>query len=101
MTAKTDIENRMDSNAVSVESTDLFGIRRPLLCVDRPWNAYPLGTKAHSCMGGWWLRTERGWQWNGKHGTFPTPGGEACGKCIELPLPNAKSAGTDASAPES
>ena len=88
MTAKTDIENTEDSNAVSVESTDLFGIRRPLLCADRPWSEYPIGTKAHSCIGGWWLRTERGWQWNGKHGTFPTPGGEACGKCIELPLPN-------------
>jgi hypothetical protein len=91
MTAKTGIETPEDSNAVSVESTDLFGIRRPLLCVDRPWSAYPLGTKAHSCMGGWWLRTERGWQWNGKHGTFPTPGGEACGACIELPLSNAYS----------
>jgi hypothetical protein len=94
MTAKTDIENTVESNDVSVESTDLFGIRRPLLCADRPWIEYPIGTKAHSCIGGWRLRTERGWQWNGKHGTFPTPGGEACGKCIELPLPNRQSAGT-------
>ena len=51
----------------------------------RPWAEYPIGTKAHSCTGGYWLRVRRGWQWLGQGGTFPTPGGEACGACIEFP----------------
>lgn len=59
----------------------------PLDCLvgkDKPWRDYPIGTKAHSILGGHWLRTERGWQWqNGS--TFPTPGADAFGRCIELP----------------
>ena len=44
--------------------------------VDRPWREYPIGTKAHAVMGGYWTKTERGWKWC--HGsTFPTPGGDA------------------------
>ncbi len=51
---------------------------------DRDWNEYPIGTKAHAFNGGHWVRVERGWKWfNGS--TFPTPGGDAIGKCIELP----------------
>lgn len=56
--------------------------------IDRPWREFPIGTKAHACGGGYWYRVERGWKWNGPDGnggTFPTPGGEACGQCIELP----------------
>lgn len=64
-----------------------------LLRKDREWRDYPLGTKAHAITGGSWLRVERGWQWMGhtKHpgSTFPTPGADAFGECIELP-PNAK-----------
>lgn len=56
---------------------------------DRPWSEYPLGTLAHACTGGAWLRIAGGWQWNGHRphpgGTFPTPGGDAVGACIELP----------------
>ncbi len=56
---------------------------------DREWRDYPIGTKAHAYNGGAWLRTERGWQWNGHTdwpgGTFPTPGGDAIGYCVELP----------------
>jgi len=43
---------------------------------DRPWKDYPIGTKAHALMGGWWTKTERGWQW-GSGATFPTPGADA------------------------
>ena len=57
--------------------------------VDRPWSEYPLGTKAHAFNGGAWLRVERGWQWAGGSkfpgSTFPTPGADAFGQCIELP----------------
>ena len=52
------------------------------------WREYPLGTKAHSITGGAWTRVERGWKWgslDGIGGVFPTPGGDAIGKCIELP----------------
>lgn len=51
---------------------------------DKDWRAYPIGTKAHAYNGGAWLRTDRGWQWNGGV-TFPTPGADAIGYCIELP----------------
>ena len=52
--------------------------------VDRDWSEYPIGTKAHAVMGGYWIRVQHGWKWfNGS--TFPTPGGDACGACIELP----------------
>lgn len=56
----------------------------PRLKVDRPWSLYPIGTKAHAVTGGHWTRTERGWKALGGD-TFPTPGGDACGDCIELP----------------
>jgi len=56
----------------------------PRLRVDRPWDLYPVGTKAHAVTGSHWVRTERGWQTLGGD-TFPTPGGDACGACIELP----------------
>ena len=71
------------------------------LFVDRPWREYPEGTKARAVTGGAWYKRKRGWKWNGPDGnggTFPTPGGDACGKCIELPEPNAEglpSAGGD------
>jgi hypothetical protein len=63
--------------------------RLVLLRVDRPWSEYPLGTKAHSFMGGYWIRVKRGWKWHCGD-TFPTPGGDACGACIELPEQNVK-----------
>ncbi len=51
---------------------------------DRDWSKYPIGTKAHAFNGGHWIRVECGWKWfNGS--TFPTPGGDAIGKCIEFP----------------
>jgi len=58
------------------------------LLQDRPWRDYPEGTKAHAVMGGAWFKTAIGWKWNGPDGsggTFPTPGGDACGRCVELP----------------
>lgn len=51
---------------------------------DRDWSDYPIGTKAHAVMGGYWIKTEGGWKWN-SGSTFPTPGGDACGRCVELP----------------
>ena len=59
-----------------------------LLACDRPWSEYPVGTKAHAVMGGRWLKMPAGWKWNGPAGSggiFPTPGGDACGRCVELP----------------
>lgn len=55
---------------------------------DRPWEDYPIGTRAHAFNGGAWYRTEQGWKWNGPDGsggTFPRPGADAFGNCIELP----------------
>lgn len=43
------------------------------------WHEYPIGTKAKAVMGGYWVKTERGWHWPGG-GTFPTPGGDATGE---------------------
>ena len=51
---------------------------------DRGWSEYPIGTKVHSFSGGYWIRVERGWKWH-VGDTFPTPGGDAIGECIELP----------------
>jgi len=51
---------------------------------DRPWSEYPIGTKAHACSGGHWLRVETGWKWHSGD-TFPTPGGDAVGRCVEIP----------------
>jgi hypothetical protein len=51
---------------------------------DRPWNEYPLGTKAYAITGGYWLRVEHGWKW-WCGSTFTAPGGDAVGECIELP----------------
>jgi hypothetical protein len=36
---------------------------------------YPIGTKAHAIGGGYWIKTNRGWQWF-TGATFPTPGGD-------------------------
>lgn len=41
----------------------------------KPWNAYPIGTKAYAVMGGHWEKTGRGWKWC-TGATFPTPGGD-------------------------
>ncbi len=66
---------------------------RRLLDKDRPWNEYPLGTKAHAYNGGCWYRIERGWKWNGHLGgtgaVMGQPGPDACGACVELPPENA------------
>ena len=52
--------------------------------IDRPWNEYPIGTRAYAFDGGYWIKVELGWKWC-TGATFPKPGGDACGKCIELP----------------
>jgi hypothetical protein len=54
------------------------------LCKDRKWLDYPLGTKAYACTGGYWRRVRRGWKWYCGD-TFPSPGADAIGACIELP----------------
>jgi len=43
----------------------------------------PIGTKAHSATGGYWIKTNRGWKWC-TGDTFPTPGGDVIR--IELPI---------------
>jgi hypothetical protein len=39
------------------------------------WSEYPIGTLAHSSIGGRWTKTEHGWKAEGGD-TFPTPGGD-------------------------
>lgn len=56
-----------------------------LLVKDRDWRDYPLGTKAHAYNGGYWVRVVNGWKWF-SGSTFPTPGADAIGKCVELPV---------------
>lgn len=58
------------------------------ISVDKDLSEYPVGTKAKALMGGYWIKTERGWQWiNGS--TFPRPGGDWTGE-ISLPSPPLK-----------
>lgn len=38
------------------------------------WDSFPIGTKAYAWWGGFWLKTKKGWQWNGNADTFPAPG---------------------------
>jgi len=71
---------------------------KPKMRKDREWSAYPVGTKAHAFNGGAWTRTEHGWKWGGGD-TFPTPGADAIGACIELP-PNAELTGRASAACE-
>ena len=54
-----------------------------------PWNEYPIGTKAHACTGGYWIKVHNGWKWCAGNATFPTPGGDAVGVCVELPCDQA------------
>ena len=60
---------------------------------DRDWGDYPVGTRAYSKHGGWWLRVADGWQWAGGSrfagSTVPTPGRNAVGACIRLPASSA------------
>ena len=58
--------------------------KKPFLKKDRDWVEYPIGTKAHAYNGGYWIRVKTGWKWH-CGATFPSPGGDAIGKCIELP----------------
>lgn len=51
---------------------------------DKEWSKYPLGTKAYAYNGGYWIRVENGWKWHCGD-TFPQPGADAFGECIELP----------------
>lgn len=41
----------------------------------------PIGTKAPACIGGYWIKTERGWKWC-TGSTFPRPGGDWTGELI-------------------
>lgn len=50
----------------------------------KDWSEYPIGTRAHACTGGHWIKVVRGWQWC-TGAIFPTPGGDAVGACVELP----------------
>lgn len=43
-----------------------------------------MGTKAHSFSGGYWIKLSVGWKWC-TGAIFPRPGGDAIGKCVELP----------------
>lgn len=52
--------------------------------IDRQWDEYPIGTKAHHANGGHWTKTELGWEWHCGD-TFPRPGASA----IAVTLPPA------------
>jgi len=49
---------------------------------DKPWRQYPIGTKAFSISGGYWIKTKHGWKWC-TGATFPTPGSGVC--CVIEP----------------
>jgi hypothetical protein len=51
---------------------------------DRPWQQYPIGTRAYAYNGGYWVRVAAGWKWCCGD-TFPQPGADAIGLCVELP----------------
>lgn len=51
---------------------------------DRDWKDYPIGTKAHAFNGGYWIKVPNGWKWC-SGSTFPSPGADAIGNCVELP----------------
>jgi len=44
--------------------------------------AAPLGTKAPSFEGGYWVKTVNGWKWH-NGAIFPVPGGDWTGELIE------------------
>lgn len=52
---------------------------------------YPIGTKAHSINGGYWIKTDSGWRWC-TGDTFPTPG---MGDVYRYELPDTAEAGFD------
>jgi len=54
----------------------------PSQSINRPWEDYPIGTKALAVGGGHWTKTDRGWKWC-TGATFGTPGGDAV--CVQLP----------------
>ena len=85
---ETTNETKPDGAASAVELRVGRRVRK-----DRDWRDYQVGTKAHAYTGGAWLRTERGWQWNG-HCTdwrdveaerSQRLGADAIGECVELP----------------
>jgi hypothetical protein len=49
----------------------------------------PIGTRAPASIGGWWTKTEYGWQSSGGS-TFPRPGGDWTGELIP-PTPSTNS----------
>ena len=51
--------------------------------IDRPWEEYPVGTKAYCINGGFWEKTKLGWAFS-NGATFPTPGASA--HSVLLPL---------------
>lgn len=51
---------------------------------DKPLDEYPIGTKAYSITGGYWIKTNLGWKWC-TGSTFPRPGGDWSGY-ISLPI---------------
>jgi hypothetical protein len=52
---------------------------------DKPWETYPIGTKARAIMGGYWIKAQSGWKWF-CGSTFPRPGGDADGY-VQYPNP--------------
>lgn len=37
------------------------------------WENYPIGTKAFSICGGYWIKIKTGWQWHTCNITIPEP----------------------------
>jgi len=53
--------------------------------ITKPWNEYPIGTKANAVNGGYWIKIKHGWKWC-TGDMFPHPGGDA----ISVTLPKYK-----------
>ena len=70
------INNKMDK--------DYFG--NVWIKSDKDVREYPIGTKFKALMGGYWIRTERGFKWC-TGSTFPNVGGDWTGEvCLPLDI---------------
>ena len=86
---ETNDKTETEKNALEAEGDSVQTVVSQKTYRDREWREYAIGTKAHSFSGGYWEKVEYGWKWGGsksRGGTFPTPGGDACGLCVELPI---------------
>ena len=51
---------------------------------DRPFENYPIGTKAQALGGDHWIKNNTGWRWCNSSRSYPYPGGDWTGM-VSLP----------------